>query len=72
MLKVPLSDTTFKNIRDYIYEKSGIYIADTKKYLIENRLSRILQEKNLNSFEEYFKLIRLMRTVMNSPDFLMQ
>jgi len=58
MLKIPLSDTTFKNIRDYIYEKSGIYISDTKKYLIENRLSRILQEKNLNNFEEYFKLIK--------------
>jgi chemotaxis protein methyltransferase CheR len=57
MLKIPLSDTTFKNIRDYIYEKSGIYISDTKKYLIENRLSRILQEKNINSFEEYFKLV---------------
>lgn len=58
MLKIPLSDTTFKNIRDYIYDKSGIYISDTKKYLIENRLSRILQEKNLTSFEEYFKLIK--------------
>jgi len=57
MLKIPLSDTTFKNIRDYIYEKSGIYITDTKKYLIENRLSRILQEKKLDSFEEYFKLV---------------
>lgn len=56
MLKIPLSDTTFKNIRDYIYEKSGIYISDTKKYLIENRLSRILQEKKLTSFEEYFNL----------------
>ncbi len=59
MLKIPLSDTTFKNIRDYIYEKSGIYIADTKKYLIENRLSRILHEKNLANFEEYLKLVRL-------------
>jgi len=58
MLKIPLSDTTFKNIRDYIYEQSGIYISDTKKYLIENRLSRILQEKKLTNFEEYFKLIK--------------
>jgi len=58
MMKIPLPDATFKNIRDYIYEKSGIYISDTKKYLIENRLSKILQEKNLKSFEEYFKLIK--------------
>ncbi|MBI5056948.1 MAG: protein-glutamate O-methyltransferase CheR [Nitrospirae bacterium] len=58
MLTIPLPDSTFKDLRDYIYEKSGIYIADTKKYLIENRLARILQEKNLKSFEDYYKLIK--------------
>lgn len=52
-----LTENTFRGIRDYIYEKSGIFIADTKKYLIENRLTRVLQEKNMNSFEEYLKLI---------------
>lgn len=58
MLNIPLSDTTFKELREHIYEKSGIYIPDTKKYLIESRISRILQEKNLNSFEDYIKLIK--------------
>jgi len=58
MLNIPLVDSTFKEIRDYIYEKSGIYIADNKKYLVENRLSRILREKRLNSFEEYLDLLR--------------
>ena len=59
MLNLPLVDSTFKSIRDYIYDKSGIYISDTKKYLIENRLSRIIQEKKLNSYEDYLKLIKL-------------
>lgn len=58
MLNIPLADPTFRDLRDYIYEKCGIYIADNKKYLIENRLSRILQEKNLKSFEDYLKLIK--------------
>ena len=58
MLNIPLSEPTFKSLRDYIYEKSGIYINDTKKYLIENRLSRIIQEKKLKSFEEYLELIQ--------------
>ncbi|UCD35196.1 MAG: protein-glutamate O-methyltransferase CheR [Nitrospiraceae bacterium] len=53
-----LSESTFREIRDYIYEKSGIFIADTKKYLIDNRLSRVLQEKNLTSFEEYLRIIK--------------
>ncbi len=59
MLSIPLADSTFKDLRDYIYENSGIFISDTKKYLIETRLSRILQEKNLNSFEDYLKLIKV-------------
>jgi chemotaxis protein methyltransferase CheR len=58
MLSIPLDDSTFKNLRDYIYENSGIFISDTKKYLIETRLSRILQEKQLNNFEDYLKLIK--------------
>ncbi|GBD95525.1 MAG TPA: protein-glutamate O-methyltransferase CheR [Nitrospirae bacterium] len=61
MLNLPLSESTFRDIRDYIYEKSGIYISDTKKYLIENRLSRIIRENKLNSFEDYLKLIKQSR-----------
>ncbi len=58
MLNIPLSDSTFKNIRDCIYEKCGIYISDTKKYLIENRLARIIQENNIKSFEDYLHIIK--------------
>lgn len=58
MLTLPLAETTFRDLRDFIYEKSGIYIIDTKKYLIENRLSRIIQEINLQSFEDYLRLIK--------------
>lgn len=58
MLSIPLEESTFRDLRNYIYDKSGIFISDTKKYLIENRLSRILQEKNLKSYEEYLKLIK--------------
>lgn len=58
MLNMPLAEATFKDIRDYIYDNSGIYITDSKKYLIENRLSRIIQEKKLPSFEDYLKLIK--------------
>ncbi len=53
----PLSDTTFKQIRDFIYEKSGIFIADSKKYLIENRLAKRIQERKLNSYDDYLMLL---------------
>lgn len=56
-MTMSLSNETFVKIRDYIYEKSGIYINDNKKYLIENRLGRILIEHKLQSFDEYFGMI---------------
>ncbi len=53
-----IEDKTFKQIRDFIYELTGIFIPDTKKYFIENRLSKRLQENGLKSFEEYIDFLR--------------
>jgi chemotaxis protein methyltransferase CheR len=53
-----LQDSTFRQLRDFIYEKSGIFIPDTKKYLLENRLSKRIEEKNLNGFEDYLYILR--------------
>ncbi|MFQ5736233.1 MAG: CheR family methyltransferase [Thermodesulfobacteriota bacterium] len=52
--KPRLSNETFCLLRDIIYTKCGIYFADNKKYLLETRLSRRLEEKNLKSFEDYY------------------
>lgn len=52
-----LQDVTFKQLRDFVYEKSGIYIADSKKYLLENRLTKRIQEKKLSSFEDYLYIL---------------
>jgi len=58
MTETKLNDKTFRELRDFIYEKSGIYVSDTKKYLIENRLHRRLLEKKVNSYEDYLYLIK--------------
>jgi len=55
---IKLAAETFLQIRDLVYKKSGIYIQDTKKYLIENRLQKRLQEKNLRTFEDYLYLLK--------------
>lgn len=52
-----LQDSTFKQLRDFIYEKCGIFIPDTKKYLIETRLAKRIQERNLKGFEDYLYLL---------------
>ncbi|WP_420265815.1 CheR family methyltransferase [Candidatus Magnetominusculus dajiuhuensis] len=53
-----LKDETFKKFRDFIYEQSGIFIPDTKKYFIENRLSKRLEEKNLCSYDDYLYMLK--------------
>ena len=49
-----ISPEEFEQLRDFIYEKSGIYIADNRKYLLENRLRNRLKHLNLKSFGEYY------------------
>ncbi len=49
-----ISDEEFTQLRDFIYDKSGIYIADNRKYLLENRLANRIKLLNLKSFGEYY------------------
>lgn len=44
----------FTVLRDFIYEKTGIYFAETKTYLLESRLTNRLSELGLSSFEDYY------------------
>lgn len=53
-----VTDEEFTQLRDFIYEQSGIFIADTRKYLIENRLSNRLRELNLKTFGEYYYYLK--------------
>lgn len=55
---IPLKDDTFRQITDFIYEHSGIFLPFTKKYLVENRLQKVLEELDLKGFEEYLYLVR--------------
>jgi chemotaxis protein methyltransferase CheR len=53
-----LSDSTFTQLADLIKEKTGINIPPTKKYLVENRLFKILEDYNLKSFDEYLYMLK--------------
>ena len=35
-------------LRDFIYLQCGIFIAENRKYLVENRLSNRIKELNLS------------------------
>lgn len=49
-----LTHQEFTLLKDFIYEKTGIYFAENKVYLLESRLSNRLNELSLSSFEEYY------------------
>ncbi len=53
-----LSLDTFQQLRDLIYEKCGIFYAENKKYLVENRLTRRLEEFGFKTFEEYLYFLK--------------
>lgn len=53
-----LHDATFQQLRDLIYAKCGIYIPDTKKYLVEKKIAPRLQARNLGGYEDYLAYLK--------------
>lgn len=53
-----MSDHTFYLLRDIIYDQSGIYFSDNKKYLLENRLLRRVEEGGFDSFDRYIEFLK--------------
>ncbi len=53
-----ISDEEFVLLRDFIYQQCGIFIAENRKYLVENRLSNRIKELNLKSYNEYYNFLR--------------
>ncbi|MEA1979579.1 MAG: protein-glutamate O-methyltransferase CheR [candidate division Zixibacteria bacterium] len=44
----------FIMIRDYIHEKSGMFFAENKMYLVKNRLVKRMAELDIKGFKDYF------------------
>ncbi|GAB4263540.1 MAG: protein-glutamate O-methyltransferase CheR [Deferrisomatales bacterium] len=53
-----LSDTQFRELRDFLYRRSGLFFSDTKKFLLESRLQKRLRALELDSAEEYLARLR--------------
>ena len=48
-----ISDTDFESLRKIIYDRSGIYFQDNKRYVLESRLARRLTELDMDDFSQY-------------------
>ncbi|HEB30713.1 MAG TPA: protein-glutamate O-methyltransferase CheR [Spirochaetes bacterium] len=53
-----VGETEFKLLRDLIEERSGILLGDDKTYLIENRLSHIVEEAGCANFKNFYRKIK--------------
>jgi len=52
-----LDAPTFETLRAFIYDKTGIYFQDNKRYLLESRVSRRLKALQLDSFADYARQV---------------
>lgn len=67
--ELTLSDGEFRELRDFIYQKCGIYFQDNKKYLLENKIGNRLEALKLNSFGDYIRFLKISpqgRTELNA------
>lgn len=52
-----LSDELFARLRTFIYDKTGIYFQDNKRYLLESRIGRRVNALKMPGFNAYFNFI---------------
>src|ERR1700738_2099747 len=53
-----LPDDVFRLLRDAIYRRSGLWFADSSKYLLQKRLSPRARDLNFESFQKYFYFLQ--------------
>ena len=56
-MKCSINEREFMLFKDYIEKKSGIDIKPDKAYLIETRLSMLMLEAGLESFDKFYNYL---------------
>jgi len=54
---IKIKDKEFEKLKDLIYNKTGIFMTEEHKELIEHKLSNRLIQNHLNSFDQYYDLL---------------
>ena len=53
-----MSDRVFTALRDLIYQRSGMFFSDNKKYVLETRLLRRVDDGGFETFEKYIDFLK--------------
>ena len=54
-----MTDRQFDALRKIVYERAGISFQDSKKYVLESRLSRRLEELEFENFDQYLSFLTM-------------
>lgn len=60
-----LSDETFVELRNYIYDNSGLFFGESHKYLLEGRIAKRMRFLEIDTFEQY---VRALKSVDNREE----
>lgn len=52
-----ISDDEFKKLTQLVYNTIGIHLSNEKRTLVMGRLQKLLREKKIASFEDYYKFV---------------
>lgn len=52
-----ISERDFKQVRDWLYQRSGIFLNDTKRSLVCGRLQKRIRDLHLGGYDEYICLL---------------
>jgi chemotaxis protein methyltransferase CheR len=52
-----ISERDFKQVRDWLYLRSGIFLNDTKRSLVCGRLQKRIRDLHLSGYDEYIYLL---------------
>ncbi len=55
--RAALSDALFAQYRQLIYDRTGIYFKDNKKYLLESRVGRRMATQGISTYEAYLQAL---------------
>lgn len=55
---VKITPEEFNELRDLIYELSGIFLQDNRRFLVENRFSHRLTELKIDTYTDYIKYLK--------------
>lgn len=56
---IDLSEKEFELFQKFIFKEIGIFLGNSKKHLVKNRLLKQLLEYKLNSYSDYYRLVQV-------------